>query len=251
MHEIFSDETHKNICLNDLSEGHMVETNQHIISHGDEMICLDPGGHKIFNKLFSRLSGVAPIGNLEYIFFSHQDPDIIAAANGWLMTTSAEGYLPSVWMRFITHFGVDKMVVDRIHPIEDEGMVLSVGGCELQFIPAHFLHSTGNFQVYDPVSKILYSGDLGASVGTASLFVDDFDAHLQYMEPFHKRYMPCNKALRMWAEMARRLDIEIIAPQHGALFKGKENVNRFIDWVETLQCGLDLMGDSYTIPGQS
>ena len=46
-------------------------------------------------------------------------------------------------------------------------------------IPAHFLHSAGNFQVYDPVSKVLYTGDLGASIGMDYMDVTDFDAHLR------------------------------------------------------------------------
>lgn len=249
MFEIFADGQHKNICLNDLSEGHMVETNQHIIAHGDEMICLDPGGHKIFNKLFKEMADIGPLSNLKHIFFSHQDPDIIAAANGWLMTTDAIGYLPAVWMRFITHFGVDKMVIDRITPIEDEGMIINLSGCELKVIPAHFLHSPGNYQIYDPVAKILYTGDLGASLGAEISFVEDFNHHVQFMEGFHKRYMPSSKVFKMWANTVRTLDIEMIAPQHGSLFKGKEMVNQFVDWIDNLSCGVDLMGDSFPVPG--
>ena len=42
--------------------------------------------------------------------------------------------------------------------------------------------------------------------------------------------------------MVRELDIEIIAPQHGAFFKGKALVERFLSWCEELSCGLDLNG---------
>jgi flavorubredoxin len=49
--------------------------------------------------------------------------------------------------------------------------------------------------------------------------------------------------------MARQLDIEQIVPQHGARFVGKAMVNRFIDWIENLQCGVDLMTqDHYRLP---
>jgi flavorubredoxin len=41
--------------------------------------------------------------------------------------------------------------------------------------------------------------------------------------------------------MVRGLDIEWIVPQHGQAFRGKAMVKRFIDWVETLDCGIDLM----------
>ena len=48
--------------------------------------------------------------------------------------------------------------------------------------------------------------------------------------------------------MVRDLDIEIIAPQHGAIFRGKEMVNQFIDWVEGLEVGAEVMQEIYKLP---
>ncbi|MCP4349840.1 MAG: MBL fold metallo-hydrolase [Desulfobacterales bacterium] len=245
---LFESETHKNVMFNELTSGAMIQANQHIIVNGKEGMVLDPGGHKVYSKLFPEVSSILPIDGLKYIFFSHQDPDIIASANGWLMVTDARAFLSEIWMRFIPHFGVDKLVMERITPIPDQGMTLPLDGEPVKLIPAHFVHSAGNFQVYDPVSKILYSGDLGASLGAIYDFVEDFDSHAEFMEGFHKRYIPTAKSLKMWARMARTLDIDIIAPQHGAVFSGKELVTRFIDWVDSLNCGLDLMGDEFVVP---
>jgi flavorubredoxin len=168
--------------------------------------------------------------------------------NGWLMTTDADAYISKLWVRFVPHFGLDHLLSDRLKPIPDEGMLLDLHGIDLVILPAHFLHSTGNFQVYDPVSKILYTGDLGASLGMDYIEVSNFDDHLQYMEGFHRRYMTSNKTLKAWAKMVRNLDIEMIAPQHGALFKGKDMVNQFINWCEEFECGIDLISDLYKIP---
>lgn len=248
MIKLFEAGEHKNVFVNNLSTGQMVQANQHVIVNNGEGIVLDPGGHKIYTKLFSMLSTEMKINSLKHIFFSHQDPDIIAAANGWLMVTDAQAYLSALWMRFIPHFGVDEMVIGRITPIPDEGMTITLGGAPLKFIPAHFLHSCGNFQVYDPTAKILYTGDLGASLGNEYDVVTDFDAHIAFMEPFHQRYIPTSKPLKMWAATARKLDIDIIAPQHGAMITDRQMVQRFIDWVDGLSCGVELMGDSYPIP---
>jgi flavorubredoxin len=54
--------------------------------------------------------------------------------------------------------------------------------------------------------------------------------------------------MSLWAEMARKLDIEIIAPQHGALFRGKPMVQKFIDWCAGLEYGVDLMAQVYMAP---
>lgn len=246
---LFESQNHKNILLEDFTSGQMVQANQHLIIHGGRGMLLDPGGHKVYSAALDELSNyISPLA-LDYILFSHQDPDIIAAANGWLMVTESRAFLPQLWIRFITHFGVDEFVLDRIEALPDEGKVVRLGGAELMVLPAHFMHSAGNFQVYDPVAKILYTGDLGASLGQTYVRVSSFDDHVQYMEGFHQRYIPSNQVLRLWARMVEELDVEIIAPQHGAMIVGKENVNRFIAWVRELRCGLDLMEGVYHLPG--
>ena len=244
---LFDNGDHKSLLLENLEGGLSVQANQHVIIHNGEGLILDPGGHKVYNRVLTATLAALRGGKLRYIFLSHQDPDIVAALNGWLMTTDAVAYCSTLWTRFIPHFGLDRLVADRLIGVPDKGTVLDLSGCKLVILPAHFLHSCGNLHLYDPTSKILYSGDLGASIGTEDREVQDFDAHLKYIEGFHKRYMACNKAMRDWANMARKLDIEIIAPQHGALYRGKPMVERFIAWCEQLKCGSDLIS-SYEVP---
>jgi len=244
---LFEKESHKCVFFEDFTEGEMVSANQHLIIHNGKGMLLDPGGHKVYSKVFAALSEYTTPASLKYIFLSHQDPDIVASVNGWLMVTEAEAYLPAIWRRFVAHFGVDGSIMERVRDIPDPGMSLDLEGCELMLIPGHFLHSPGNFQVYDPVSKILYSGDLGAAL-TDYRFVSDFSAHANAMLGFHQRYMPSTIACKLWANMVRQLDIDIIAPQHGAIFKGKDMVNQFIDWVEGLEVGMDKMPDAFKLP---
>ena len=246
---LYDNGTHRNVLLEDFGLGGLaIQANQHVIVDGGAGMILDPGGHKVYSKVLAETFSIIGKAKLQYIFLSHQDPDIVAAVNGWLMTTDADAYISQLWMRFVPHFGFDHLVADRLKPIPDEGMIFKLDGARLSALPAHFLHSEGNFQLYDPVSKILYSGDLGASLGGETSAVTDFDAHIPYMEGFHRRYMASNKVLRSWADMVRGLDIEIIAPQHGAYFKGKAMVGRFIDWCADLQCGIDLICPLFKVP---
>ncbi|MGA3047884.1 MAG: MBL fold metallo-hydrolase [Terracidiphilus sp.] len=247
--ELFNNGTHRNVLLQEF-DGHglAVQTNQHVIVHGDEGMILDPGGHKIYSKVLSETFSVLGRAKLKEIFLSHQDPDIVAALNGWLMTTDAEAHVSALWVRFVPHFGLDRLVSDRLHAIPDEGMIYEMGGAKFYYLPAHFLHSEGNFQVYDPISKILYTGDLGASIGQDYREVTNFGTHLIHMEGFHRRYMTSRSVMRAWADMVRGLDIEIIAPQHGALFRDKQMVTQFIDWCADLECGVDLITPIFRIP---
>lgn len=245
---LFDDGNHKNVLLEDFSGGLAVQANQHVIIDSGNGMILDPGGHKIYSKVLAATTGLLGKAKLTTIFLSHQDPDIVAAVNGWLMTTDATAHVSKLWIRFVAHFGLDRLVESRLLGIPDEGTKLPLGASEMRVIPAHFLHSPGNFQVYDPISKILYSGDLGASVGQDYREVTDFDAHEQFIAGFHRRYMSGNRAMRAWAKIVRGLDIEIIAPQHGALFRGKPMVERFVSWCENLECGVDLVDELYAQP---
>ncbi len=246
--QLYNRDGHLFILLEGFGHGEMVPTNQAVIHNGNEAMLLDPGGHKVHYDLMNEVSAMVPMNELKYLFFSHQDPDIVAAANAWLMLTNAVGYISELWLRFIPHFGVDELLIPRLKGIPDEGMRLPLGNTEVVFLPAHFLHSAGNFQVYDPTSKTLFSGDLGASIAPGYVEVQDFDAHTQYMEAFHNRYMPSATANKNWAAMVRGLEIERIVPQHGAIFADAETSARFIDWVEQLPGAAQIMRDTFRVP---
>lgn len=245
---LFDNGEHQNILLEDYGHGLAVQANQHLIVHRGRGMILDPGGHKVYQHALTEALNLLGEGKLQYLFLSHQDPDVVAAANGWLMATEAEAFCSALWTRFVPHIGLDKQVEERLKPIPDEGGFLDLAGCPLMLVPAHFLHSCGNFHVYDPVSKIYYSGDLGASLGQTDFRVKDFEAHVRYMEAFHRRYMGSARALRAWVRMVRPLDIEVIAPQHGAWFQGREMVDRFLDWCEGLECGIDAFEHLFRLP---
>ncbi|WP_371923479.1 hypothetical protein [Pseudomonas sp. OIL-1] len=97
--------------------------------------------------------------------------------------------------------------------------------------------------------RILFSGDMGASMLDDAEPVSDFLAHVSSMEGFHRRYMAGNKACRLWANMIRSLQPEMIVPQHGRPFVGPAMIKAFLDWISQLQCGLDLLDqEDYRIP---
>lgn len=239
--------THRNVWLDGQGRGLALQANQFLIVHRGEGMVLDPGGPKVYPQVYAEaMKHLSPNG-LRYVFLSHQDPDIGTSINAWLMDTQADALISRLWVRFLPHFGIDRLLEHRLHGIPDEGMRVDLAGAELVILPAHFLHSPGNFQVYDPSSRTLFSGDLGASVGTDEEFVTDFEAHVPSMLPFHQRYMTSRIAMRAWADMVHELDIEVIAPQHGALMRGRDVVRQFIEWCANTSCGVDLIR-TYRVP---
>lgn len=252
---LFDNGTHKCLMFDDLvddSHDHAVQSNQFLIVDNGHGAILDPGGNMTYNPLRLEMTHHFQPKDLDYILASHADPDIVASLNKWLMNTQCNVLISSLWVKFLPHFCNISEDQGRIMGIPDQGLSFRLGNCQLKAIPAHFMHSEGNFQFYDPVSKILFTGDMGASMvahSAADTPVEDFKAHIPYMESFHRRYMVSNKICRYWVNMVRQLDVEMIVPQHGRMFQGKAMVNEFLNWIENLECGIDLLTQKdYLVP---
>jgi flavorubredoxin len=253
--ELYNNGRHVCLAFYDLVDeaaDHAVQCNQFLIVDGDHGALLEPGGNMTYNGLLMAMQRYISSRNLDYIFASHADPDIVASLNKWMVTTNCRVLISKLWVRFLPHFTTGRDYTDRTIGIPDEGMIVPLGACKLKAVPAHFLHSEGNFQFYDPIAKILFSGDLGVSLVSseeAAKPVRNFDEHIPFMIGFHRRYMITNKICRYWANMMSELDIEQIVPQHGSRFVGKAMCRRFIEWIANLQCGVDLMNqDHYRMP---
>jgi flavorubredoxin len=236
---IYQDGPHKWLAISRDPDRHdyLIDTNEYVIIHGDRAVLTDPGGLEIFPAVFSALSGEFNPTQIEALFASHQDPDTISSLSLWLeFAPSIRCYVSWLWSGFIPHFGG---TASTFVPIPDEGMTILLGPLELRAVPAHYLHSSGNFHLYDPKAKILFTGDVGAALlpAGAPLFVEDFDRHIQHAQGFHQRWMGSNEAKDRWCELVSTLDIDMLCPQHGAIYQGA-NVKRFIDWFGALRVGV-------------
>jgi Uncharacterized flavoproteins len=241
---LFESENHRFVLLNESEPGEEqgVPSNQYLVMHQDAGVLLDPGGFGVMPQVLTEMMRYLPPDKLKAIFLSHQDPDIVGGLGTWLELTRARVYVSRIWLRFLPHYGLRDM--SSFVGVPDEGMNCTVApGFELRILPAHFLHSPGHLNAYDPVSRILFSGDIGAAVMPDGqehpAFVDDLADHLKNIEPFHRRYMACNRALRHWVKTVSALPISMIAPQHGPIYRGPA-VRQFLDWAAELQCGADL-----------
>lgn len=216
---------------------YLIDTNEYIVRQGDKAILTDPGGMEIFPEVFSAITSEMDARNITALFSSHQDPDVISSLSLWLeFNPELKCYLSWLWSSFIPHFGGNG---ETFIPIPDDGMEIPLGRIRLRAVPAHYLHSSGNFNLYDPTAKVFFSGDIGAALlpqGEDDLFVKDFDRHIRHAEGFHRRWMGSNEAKLDWCRRVSDLDIDMLCPQHGAIYQGAD-VKRFINWFSELQIG--------------
>lgn len=245
---LFEQDGHRCIVFSDLVRGDDgIQANQFLIQHGEQSALLDPGGALLYNPLVLAMTRYVRPTDVTWLLCSHQDPDIIGSVDKWLLYTKTTVVCSKLWGRFVPHLVPGYMKdsgSERYLLLPDEGGKIPLGDSHLRALPAHFMHSVGNFSVFDPVSRILFSGDVGASLvpsGDEYVFVEDFDAHVGRMAGFHRRYMASNRVTRLWVQMVRALDPVMIVPQHGLPMRG-EAMKRFLAWLETLECGVDLLG---------
>jgi flavorubredoxin len=236
---------HRFVLLNESEPGEEngIPSNQFLVSNGRAGVLLDPGGFGVMPGVLAELYDYLGPEAIAGIVLSHQDPDIVGGLATWLDLTPATVYVSEIWLRFLPHYGLRSM--ERFVGVPDSGVTIEpAAGLELQLVPAHFLHSCGHFNVFDPRSRILFTGDIGAAMVPEGEgqgpFITDFQAHRPYIEPFHRRYMACNRAARLWAERAAALEPRLIAPQHGPVYSGAA-VTDFLEWMRGLECGADLM----------
>ena len=254
--ELHNDGTHICVMFTDLvreAHGDGVQANQFLVVDRGHGALIDPGGNMTYNALYMACARHFPPARLEMILASHADPDIVASVSHWLVGTDCRIYISAVWSNFVPHLCGAGRADGRVVPIPDPGASIVLGDSVIHAVPAHFLHSAGNFQFYDPAAKMLFSGDLGASMVSIALAAvpveGDLGDHVAAMEGFHRRYMASNKVLRLWARMARQLDLAWLVPQHGRPLKGRQVIAQFFDWIEGLECGTDLVtAETYRLP---
>lgn len=237
---IYEDGDHKWLAIvrDPTRPGHIIDTNEYLVTQGDDALLIDPGGSEVFPSVFSALSTVYDPRRIDKLFASHQDPDIISSLSLWLeFNPKIKCYISWLWASFVPHFGGTE---ETFIAMPDNGMDILVGNNRLQAIPAHYLHSSGNLHLYDPKAKILFTGDVGAALlppDQEGLFVEKFDVHIRHAEGFHRRWMGSNTAKNDWCARVASMDIDMLCPQHGAIYQG-EDVKRFIDWFSRLDVGV-------------
>lgn len=220
---------------------YLIDTNEYLITDATTALLTDPGGSEIFSMVFTAICDAYDPAKIGALFASHQDPDIISSLSLWLdFNPDLKCYLSRLWSTFVPHFGgTDETFIE----IPDEGFDIPVGSLNLQAVPAHYLHSSGNFHLYDEKARLFFSGDIGAAMlppDMNDLFVKDFARHIQYAKHFHQRWMGSTEAKRVWCERVAKLKIDMLCPQHGAIYQGAD-VERFINWFDELPIGTGLL----------
>jgi flavorubredoxin len=206
---------------------------------------VDPGPPADLMTLAKKVGAIAGnLRNVNLVFANHQDPDVafnsayLQKLNPNLTVVCSE----DTW-RLIRFYDLNPKRYYAVERFNNLQLKLATGH-ELRFVPTPFCHFRGATMVYDPETRILYTGDL---LGGLS-YVPSFFATEQSwegMKAFHQIYMPTQEALALAVRNIRALDPAplMLAPQHGSLISA-DWIPYFLDRIENLPVGLNLLLDA-------
>lgn len=213
----------------------------------DYNLLIDPGSATDFAVVRKKVGDV--IGGLERVsgaFLNHQDPDV-GSSLAMIMSAHAPDAViicsNDTW-RLVVHQGLPRDRHISTGNFITTGMTLPTGS-RIQFVPTPFCHFSGAVAIYDPETRVLFSGDLLGGltdIRAEGLWADESD--WKGIAAFHQLYMPTREALSRAAAAIRQLDppVAVIAPQHGRLIRGNL-IELFLKRLELLHVGLDLQRD--------
>lgn len=210
-------------------------------------LLIDPGSSRDFSTVSTKVTSlIGGLDRLSAVFINHQDPDVGSSAS----IISAR-YAPKAGIlcsedtwRLIVHQNLPR---GRFIATEKFSHGLNVPtGHRLLPVPSPFCHFRGAVMLYDPQTRVLFTGDLFGGitdVNAQGLWADESD--WTDIRAFHQIYMPVNLALQRVVAVIRKLEpaVEIIAPQHGRLIRGPL-IHTFLDRMERLPVGLDIMDEA-------
>jgi serine/threonine-protein kinase len=209
-------------------------------------LIIDPGSSSDFAVVSAKLGTViGGPGRLSGMFINHQDPDVgsSAAVISARYAPKASIFCSEATFRLIVHFNLPR---DRFVDTDKlaRGIPIPTGHVVIP-VPTPFCHFRGAVMLYDPETRVLFSGDLFGGLtapGARGIWADETD--WSGMRAFHQTYMPTQRVLASAVRAIRRLDppVEIIAPQHGRLLRGPL-LAKMLDRLEKLPVGLDILDD--------
>jgi len=211
----------------------------YLIVDGDESIIVDSGSMLEFEEVKAKIESVTDLKNIKYIIAHHQDPDVCSNITAFEQAIQRDDLLIVTHPRNITlikHYGIKSSYYD----IEKYDYQLHTKNHSLEFLTTPYAHAPGAFTTYDKKSKILFSSDIFGGLEISWHFWAN-DDYFKEIKLFHEDYMPSQDILYYALEKFKKLDLEIIAPQHGSLIK-KRCIAPLIEKLENLKCGLYIEG---------
>jgi len=195
----------------------------------DEKITMvDTVKNEFSGELLSRISSVIDPSKIDYIISNHVEPDhsgalkeiMSLAPNAKIITSSPQG------IKGLTNYYGEFEYI----PVKS-GETLNIGKRTLSFVSTPMLHWPDNMVTYCADDKILYSNDAFGQHYASGKRFDNLCPADEIMQEAQKYYanivMPFANQVKTAYGVVSALDIDIIAPSHGIVWR--EDIGSILD----------------------
>jgi flavorubredoxin len=187
----------------------------------DEKITLvDTVKHYLFDEMLSRISSVIDPKKIDYIVSNHVEMDHSGSIPKILeIASNAELFISPRGKR-----GLEKHFSTQYNPtVVKTNDTLSIGKRELHFVEIPMVHWPDSMVTYNPYDAILFSNDaFGQHIGSSQRFVDEIGwdiAREEAAKYYANIVMPYGSQVQKALEVVKTLDIDMIAPSHGLIWR--------------------------------
>lgn len=186
----------------------------------EKITLLDTVKYHLADEMLDRISDIVDPAEIDYVISNHVEPDhsgslpeVMAIAQNATLVTSPNGekglraHYKEDW-----NFHVAKM-----------GETINIGQRNLTFVHTPMVHWPDNMVAYLPEDKILFSNDaFGQHIASSERFDDELPLGI-ILEEAQKYYanivLPYGVQVKKALSALADLDIEIIAPSHGVIWR--------------------------------
>ncbi len=197
--------------------------NAYLVKGKEKTALIDTVSPGFENELAEKISQLMELADLDYIVMNHAEPDHAGAISHILQMSKKTVLLATEKGAEMSQLYY-KVPEERIKTVKD-GDTVELGGKILRFIEAPFLHWPETMFTYLVENKVLFPCDFFGAHTSFGLYDEDVEEII----PFAKRYfgeimMPFRTMGMKALEKIKGLEIKIIAPSHGPIYKKPERI---------------------------
>jgi flavorubredoxin len=200
----------------------------------EKNVLFDTVRHGFSEVLLQRLSKVIAPEKIDYIVVNHVELDHAGALPHIIKVCKPEAVFcsPMGQKAIEAHF---KGWEDWPLRVVKTGDSISIGKRNVHFVETRMLHWPDSMFSYIPEDKLLISNDaFGQNIASSERFADEINREVlehAMTEYYYNIVLPYSQQVLKTLALAEelKLDIDMIAPDHGLIFRGKDDVRYILE----------------------
>lgn len=196
-------------------------------------VVFDSVDHEFTDTLLARIADVMPLEKVDYLVVNHTEKDHAGALPALVAATKPEKiYTSPMGKKFMeAQFDTTGWPIEVVKT----GDSINIGKRNIHFVETPMLHWPDSMVSYIPEEKLLVSNDaFGQNIASSVRYSDEYDRTLflkAAKEYYYNIVLPFSKLVisTIQAIVDMKLEIEMICPDHGLIFRNADEVNFIIN----------------------